>query len=172
MFCLEKCSYLQTSQSFGVILVISASWNIFIQNILTVKNWNSLCFWYKYIIYRSSNFSSTFHLIYYLCSMWHTQNFVNYITICRLLMLKRKRGLCLRHFIAWVIRVLHTFLQVSWFFFFFKARRWAELICGLYLTYFSRSKFGIKILKRRRKKNSREKPPNWHPYPDSFCLAC
>lgn len=86
--------------------------------------------------------------------MWHTQNFVYYITICRLLMLKRKRGLCLRHFIAWVIRVLHTFLQVSWFFFFFKARRWAELICGLYLTYFGRSKFGIKILKRRRKKNS------------------
>lgn len=119
-------------------------------------------------MYRSSNFNSTFHLIYYLCSMWHTQNFVNYITICRLLMLKRKRGLCLRHFIAWVIRVLHTFLQVSWFFFFFKARRWAELICGLYLTYFGRSKFGIKILKRRRKKNSQEKPPNWHPYPDSF----
>lgn len=83
--------YLQTSQSFGVILVISASWNIFIQNILTVKNWNSLCFWYKYIMKRSSNLNSTFHLIYYLCSMWHTQNFVNYITICRLLMLKRKK---------------------------------------------------------------------------------
>lgn len=70
---------------------IWASWNIFIQNILTVKNWNSLCFWYKYIIYRSSKFNSTFHLIYYLYSMWHTQNFVNYITICRLLMLKRKK---------------------------------------------------------------------------------
>lgn len=123
MFCLEKCSYLQTSQSFGVILVISASWNIFIQNILTVKNWNSLCFWYKYIIYRSSNFSSTFHLIYYLCSMWHTQNFVNYITICRLLMLKRKRGLCLRHFIAWVTVYEYCILFCKYRDFYFSLRQ-------------------------------------------------
>lgn len=123
MFCLEKCSYLQTSQSFGVILVISASWNIFIQNILTVKNWNSLCFWYKYIMYRSSNFNSTFHLIYYLCRMWHTQNFVNYITICRLLMLKRKRGLCLRHFIAWVIYTSIAYFFASIVIFFFSLRQ-------------------------------------------------
>lgn len=76
-------------------------------------------------------------------------------------MLKRKRGLCLRHFIAWVIytSIAYFFASIV-IFFFFKARRWAELICGLYLTYFGRSKFGLKILKRRRKKYSQEKPPN------------
>lgn len=103
-------------------------------------------------MYRSSNFNSTFHLIYYLWSMWHTQNFVNYITICRLLMLKRKRGLCLRHFIAWVIRVLHTFLQVSWFLFFFKARRWAELICGYVSDKFRQIKIRLKNFKKKKKK--------------------
>lgn len=101
---------------------------------------------------RSSNLNSTFHLIYNLCSMWHTQNFVNYITICRLLMLKRKRGLCRRHFIVWVIRVLHTFMQVSWFFFLFKARRWAELICGYVSDIFRQIKIRLKNFKKKKKK--------------------
>lgn len=56
--------------------------------------------------------------------------------------------------------IAYFFASIVIFFVLFKARRWAELISGLYLTYFGRSKFGIKILKRRRKKNSQEKPPN------------
>lgn len=47
--------------------------------------------------------------------------------------------------------LMHGLYDIAYFFasivifFFFKARRWAELICGLYLTYFGRSKLGIKI---------------------------
>lgn len=85
--------------------------------------------------------------------MWHTQNFVNYITICRLLMLKRKRGLCLRHFIAWVIytSIAYFFASIV-IFFFFKARRWAELNLWFVSDIFRQIKIRHKNLKKKKKK--------------------
>lgn len=47
--------------------------------------------------------------------------------------------------------IVYFFVSIV-IFFFFKVRRWVELICGLYLIYFGRLKFGIKILKKKEEK--------------------